>query len=179
MAVVAVAMWASASAAAFLVDLTSALVTSLIDSPEPLMRSATSFAFADAAFASWVVALLAAVRALSANSHGCLPRFSAVEIGREASADAASAAVKVDGTSSPALADIDGDGDLDLVVGGGDGKLTLLLNVGTPKRPAYKKVAAADSPFGGLSVIGNAHPSFVDLDGDGDLDLMVLSLIHI
>ena len=84
-----------------------------------------------------------------------------------------SEAVNVDGYSSPALADIDGDGDLDLVVGRGDGQLTLLLNVGTATRPAYKVVAAADSPFGGLSVSGNAHPSFVDLDGDGDLDLMV------
>ena len=84
-----------------------------------------------------------------------------------------SAAVDVGDYSAPALADIDGDGDLDLVVGGADGQLHLLLNKGTARKPAYSLVAAADSPFGRLSVSGNAHPTFVDIDGDGDLDLMV------
>ena len=72
-------------------------------------------------------------------------------------------------SSSPALGDIDGDGDLDIVVGNNDGLLFTITNAGTAAAPAF----GAPVQITGIDVGDYATPALGDLDGDGDLDLIV------
>jgi hypothetical protein len=80
----------------------------------------------------------------------------------------------------PTLADLDGDGDLDLLVGEGlisgaynpyDGNFQYFENTGTPTEPAFTDPVL--NPFGLVSTNYLALPTFVDLDDDGDFDLLV------
>ena len=73
----------------------------------------------------------------------------------------------------PALADLDNDGDLDLVVGNNTGLLYYFENTGTPANPGFTERAGTDNPLDGVSVWSYSAPTFVDLDGDGDIDLIV------
>jgi Ca2+-binding RTX toxin-like protein len=75
--------------------------------------------------------------------------------------------------STPVLADIDGDGDLDLVVGATDGTLAYFENTGTTAVPIYVEVAGVASPLDAIDVGSQSTPVFADIDGDGDLDLVV------
>ncbi len=71
-----------------------------------------------------------------------------------------------------ATADLDGDGDNDLLVGEYYGNLQYFQNTGTSTSPSF--ATAVQNPFGLTAGNGNwAEPSFVDLDNDGDLDLLV------
>jgi uncharacterized protein (DUF2141 family) len=72
--------------------------------------------------------------------------------------------------SAPTLADIDGDGDLDLIVGDRNGRLELIRNTGTPKVPHWR---SEDVFFQRIDVGAFSAPTFYDVDGDGDLDLLV------
>ena len=65
--------------------------------------------------------------------------------------------------------DIDGDGDLDIVTGGYLG-LTLYLNTGTATNPQYP---AQVGFFGDLGLGNYPVPDLADVDGDGDLDLLI------
>ncbi len=65
--------------------------------------------------------------------------------------------------------DIDDDGDLDLVTGGFTG-INLYNNAGTLSNPVFEKLPGV---FGGLDVGQNPIPDFGDIDGDGDLDMVV------
>ena len=69
-----------------------------------------------------------------------------------------------------ASGDLDGDGDRDLIVGDRTGRLQSITNVGTPEEPAW---ALADNNLLPDSARANAAPHLADLDGDGDLDLLV------
>lgn len=69
--------------------------------------------------------------------------------------------------SAPRLADLDGDGDLDLVIGTEGGSPVVLRNSGTRTAPEF--VREADE----LQLPPLTVPAFGDLDGDGDLDLLV------
>lgn len=71
---------------------------------------------------------------------------------------------------APAVADLDGDGLADLVLGTWRDRVQWWRNTGTRERPVY---ALADSALITLTRGSNTTPAFADLDGDGDLDLMV------
>jgi hypothetical protein len=70
----------------------------------------------------------------------------------------------------PEFADLDADGDLDLVMGRSDGNLLVFLNTGTTAAPAF--AAPVTNPFG-LVDVDAIEPDPADLDGDGDVDLLV------
>ena len=74
-------------------------------------------------------------------------------------------------TASPTFVDIDGDGDLDAFIGEGDGKTIFFRNTGSSSAPAL--ASPSTSPFGLSNVGYTASPTFVDIDGDGDLDAFV------
>jgi len=80
------------------------------------------------------------------------------------------AGVKEYADAKPALGDLDADGDNDLVVGNSQGTLTYVRNVGTPYAPAW---ATPVSNWSGIDVGHHAAPALADMDGDGDLDMLV------
>ena len=83
--------------------------------------------------------------------------------------------------AAPALADLDGDGDLDLLIGGNEyvvppyydfSGLRFFKNVGSASAPNFELQTDADDPFDAIAVADFAYPHFVDLDNDGDFDLL-------
>ena len=79
--------------------------------------------------------------------------------------------IQITGESAyPCFSDLDGDGDLDLLVGTGEGKIYYYRNDGTPQVPQMSLVT---NNFCGIDVGEDASPELADLDGDGDLDLLV------
>ena len=79
--------------------------------------------------------------------------------------------VVVGNYSAPTFADLDGDGDLDAFTGEGDGIINYLENTGSATSPAFSLREGSLNPLNGKDVGSSSTPSFVDVDGDGDLDL--------
>ncbi len=74
--------------------------------------------------------------------------------------------------NAPAFADLDDDGDMDMTVGNDDDEpLLYFANINTDADPVFKQRTGADSPFYGFDVGNGSQPVFVDIDGDGDLDV--------
>jgi hypothetical protein len=69
-----------------------------------------------------------------------------------------------------AFGDLDGDGDLDLLAGDFSGRLARYENAGTRERPEFH---LADTAYMDIDVGQKSVPALVDLDGDGDLDLLI------
>lgn len=93
--------------------------------------------------------------------------------------------IDVGSRSAPAFADLDADGDLDLYVGEKYGHIYGYLNIGDEVNPEFSAIPVQESPFSDIDIDadvtrtdplyegGNATPSFVDIDSDGDLDLLI------
>ena len=75
--------------------------------------------------------------------------------------------------SIPTFAGIDGDNDLDLVVGGSGGTLSYFLNESTVGTIAFTEQKSTDNIFNGVNAGTYTAPTFVDIDGDNDFDLVV------
>ena len=81
--------------------------------------------------------------------------------------------IDVGSASTPVFADIDGDGDQDLVIGNSLGTLRYYENTGTASAPTYTARTGAANPWDGIDVGTFSAPTFADIDGDGDQDLVV------
>jgi len=77
--------------------------------------------------------------------------------------------IQLSGWSSPRLVDIDADGDLDIVAGEENGKLNLIKNAGSPETAVWVHIP---NFFGTFDIGSNCVPAPVDLDFDGDIDLL-------
>jgi hypothetical protein len=73
--------------------------------------------------------------------------------------------------TSPALADLDGDGDLDVLAGERYAGVFFFENTGSAAAPAFAPPLL--NPFGLPDAGTRSAPALADLDGDGDLDLLV------
>jgi hypothetical protein len=127
----------------------------------------------DPAYLRWVLrsagassALALALLGLASPAHATVPAFAPFTPDPLTGQDVGS-------QSTPALGDLDGDGDLDLVVGESGGALHYFANTGRMTSPAFAERTGAANPFGGLAAGAFPKPALADLDGDGDLDLVV------
>lgn len=79
--------------------------------------------------------------------------------------------VHVNFSASPDFVDIDGDLDLDAFIGDDDGNTQFFRNTGTASNPIFSPPIS--NPFGLNDVGIQAKPTFVDIDGDSDLDVFI------
>jgi len=78
--------------------------------------------------------------------------------------------VNYGGMQSVSFADVDGDGDMDFIAGNGEGSAMLFVNTGTVNSPTFTRTT---SSFQTQDIGMGSQPVFADIDGDGDLDIVV------
>ena len=69
--------------------------------------------------------------------------------------------------------DIDNDGDMDAFVGESGGTINFIRNDGTASSPVATNVTGAGNPLNGVDVGDDSAPELIDLDNDGDLDMVI------
>ncbi|MEM1391948.1 MAG: DUF4347 domain-containing protein, partial [Cyanobacteria bacterium P01_H01_bin.150] len=74
--------------------------------------------------------------------------------------------------SKPTFVDLDGDGDLDLVVGTQNNGIRYFKNTGGVSLANFEEQTGTSNPFSNIKLTG-AAPSFADLDGNGNPDLVL------
>jgi hypothetical protein len=86
------------------------------------------------------------------------------------------AGVTVNSFSAPQFCDLDGDGDFDLILGStSSSRIKYFRNIGTKFQPKFKEDTLMFSSIYADGYIGtnSSYPATCDLDGDGDLDLII------
>ncbi len=78
--------------------------------------------------------------------------------------------IDVGNDSAPTFVDIDDDGDPDLFIGERGGYTYFYRNIGAPDSAAFTREAIN---FASTKVSAMSHPTFADIDSDGDFDLFV------
>ncbi len=78
------------------------------------------------------------------------------------------------GASTTSLADYDKDGDLDLLSGDWLGGVQYFRNDGTSAQPKFVKTTA---PFTSIDAGSYSSPKFIDIDNDGDVDIVAGELL--
>ncbi len=76
----------------------------------------------------------------------------------------------VGSSAAPAFADLDGDRDRDVLVGESGGHVRAFVNTGSDGAPIWVRQTSWEA---GLSFADRPAPALADLDGDGDVDLLV------
>lgn len=78
--------------------------------------------------------------------------------------------IDVGSKAVPQLIDFDNDMDLDLISGKNNGQLNYYENDGSDN---FNQLTGGDNPFNGIDVGTSSHPQAIDIDEDGDLDLII------
>ena len=84
--------------------------------------------------------------------------------------DSESKRIDISHNAAPTFIDLDGDSDLDMVIGEWYGRLFYYENIGDSKNPIWER---HNEMFSGIDVGGFSSPAFVDMDDDGDSDMVV------
>lgn len=74
--------------------------------------------------------------------------------------------------AGPTFVDLDGDGDYDMIAGKDNGAFVYYKNTGSVTVPAFTVQAGAANPLNGVDVGDFSMPAFVDIDNDGDYDIV-------
>jgi len=75
-------------------------------------------------------------------------------------------------SSAPAIMDLDNDGDFDIVSGEYYGTFDYFENTGTAAAPNFVQRTGGANPFNGFDVGFTSKPALIDLDNDGDFDMV-------